>query len=47
MCFGALDFRGTAYKRLITRIRDRRQVEATGIVREHRIIATGELGENA
>lgn len=38
-CFGALDFRGTAYERLITGIRGRRQVEATGIVREHRIIA--------
>lgn len=38
-CFGALDFRGNAYERLITGIRGRRQVEATGIVRKHRIIA--------
>lgn len=46
-CFGALDFRGNAYERLITGIRGRRQVEATAIVCEHRIIARRRAGRES
>lgn len=45
--FGALDFRGNAYERLITGIRGRRQVEATAIVCEHRIIARRRAGRES